>query len=80
MAPEDVPHLFDRFWRKDPARSSQLHSGLGLAVAKAYAQSLGMTLRAELNHTEIFFILSDATPCNSNASKDRATRDSSSSS
>ena len=80
MVPEDVPHLFDRFWRKDPARSSQLHSGLGLAVAKAYAQSLGMTLRAELNHTEIFFILSDATPCNSNASKDRATRDSSSSS
>lgn len=79
LAPEDIPHLFDRFWRKDPARSSQVHSGLGLAVAKAYAQSLGMTLRAELNHTEIFFILSDATPCNSNASKDRTTSDSPSS-
>ena len=74
LTPEDIPHLFDRFWQRDPARSSQVHSGLGLAVAKAYAQSLGMTLRAELNHSEIFFILSDATPCDSNASKNRTTR------
>jgi len=65
---EDVPFLFDRFWRKDPARSSQLHSGLGLAVAKAYAQSLGMKLRAELNHTEIIFTLSNASLCNGNGS------------
>ena len=65
---EDVPFLFDRFWRKDPARSSQLHSGLGLAVAKAYAQSLGMKLCAELNHTEIIFTLSNASLCNGNAS------------
>src|SRR5262249_55954947 len=80
LVPEDIPYLFDRFWRKDPARSSQIHSGLGLAVAKAYAQSLGMTLRAEINHTEIFFVLSDARPCDSNASKDRTARDSPSSS
>src|SRR5262249_39378855 len=76
LAPEDIPHLFDRFWQKDPSRSSQVHSGLGLAVAKAYAQSLGMTLRAELNHTEIFFVLSGATPCVSNVSTDRTARDS----
>src|SRR5207249_2851587 len=39
---EDLPHLFERFWRKDPSRSSSVHSGLGLAVAKAYAESLGL--------------------------------------
>ena len=64
LAPEDLPHLFERFWRKDPARSSQLNSGLGLALAKAYAQSLGMKLQAELNHAEIVFALSGATACN----------------
>ena len=30
---EDVPHLFDRMWRKDAVRStSDAHSGLGLAL------------------------------------------------
>jgi len=64
LTPEDLPHLFERFWRKDPARSSQLNSGLGLALAKAYAQSLGMKLQAGLNHAEIVFTLSGATACN----------------
>ena len=63
LAVDDIPHLFERFWQKDGARSSPDHCGLGLAVAKAYAQSLGMKLEAELNHAEIIFILSDAMPC-----------------
>jgi signal transduction histidine kinase len=60
---DDIPHLFERFWQKDAARSSPDHCGLGLPLARAYAQSLGMKLEAELNHTEIIFTLSDATPC-----------------
>jgi signal transduction histidine kinase len=64
LVPDDIPHLFERFWQKDAARSSPNHCGLGLALAKAYAQSLGMRLDAELNHTEIIFILSDAMSCN----------------
>jgi two-component system sensor histidine kinase QseC len=64
LAPSDVPHMFERFWQKDAARSSPDHCGLGLAVARAYAQSLGMKLDAELDHTEVVFILSDAAPCN----------------
>jgi two-component system sensor histidine kinase QseC len=63
LTAEDVPHLFERFWRKDAARSSPLHSGLGLALASAYARSLGMKLTAELNRTEIIFKLSDVPPC-----------------
>ena len=60
---EDLPHLFERFWRKDPSRSSSVHSGLGLAVAKAYAESLGLSLRAGLTGpTELTIELSGA-PC-----------------
>lgn len=63
LAPDDLPHLFERFWQKDAARSSPDHCGLGLALAQAYAQSLGMKLDAELNRTEVVFSLSEATPC-----------------
>jgi len=63
LVTDDIPHLFERFWQKDAARSSPDHCGLGLALARAYAQSLGMKLDAELNHTEIVFTLSEATPC-----------------
>jgi len=63
LVPEDIPHLFERFWQKDEARFSPEHSGLGLTLARAYAQSLGMTLDAQLNHTDIIFMLSGASPC-----------------
>jgi two-component system sensor histidine kinase QseC len=63
LVPDDIPHLFERFWQKDAARSSPNHCGLGLSLARAYAQSLGMTLDAQLKHTDIIFTLSDATPC-----------------
>jgi len=49
LTPEDLPHLFDRFWRKDKARSSSEHSGIGLSVALAFARVLGMDLQASLS-------------------------------
>jgi two-component system sensor histidine kinase QseC len=61
---DDIPHLFERFWQKDTARSSPDHCGLGLALARAYAQSLGMKLDAELKDGEIIFTLSDPAPGN----------------
>jgi two-component system sensor histidine kinase QseC len=63
LVPDDLSHLFERFWRKDPARSSGLHSGLGLALARAYAQSVRMVLNAELLGTDIVFALRHAVSC-----------------
>jgi two-component system, OmpR family, manganese sensing sensor histidine kinase len=41
IAPEALPHLFDRFYRADPARThrSAAGSGLGLAIAKAIVEN-----------------------------------------
>ncbi len=44
----DMPHLFERFWRKDTARSDSHHYGLGLALAAEFAELLGGTITARL--------------------------------
>lgn len=49
LDPADAERLFDRFWRKDAARSSPDHCGLGLSVAQAFAARLGWSLRAEIS-------------------------------
>lgn len=39
---EDLPHVFDRFWRSDKARARSTGGyGLGLAIAKGIAESYG---------------------------------------
>jgi len=61
LGTKDLPHLFERFWRKDPARSSNMHNGLGLTIARAYAEALGLHLRAEMTQpNRITLILSGA--------------------
>ena len=46
--PEDLPRLFDRFWRGASARGSS-GSGLGLAIVKQVAEAHGgsVDLRSE---------------------------------
>lgn len=45
---EDLPHLFERFWRKDPARSGGEHVGLGLTLVRTFVDLLGLDLAVDL--------------------------------
>lgn len=45
IAPEDLPHVFDRFWRADKSRSrSTGGSGLGLAIVRKLVEAHGGTV------------------------------------
>lgn len=46
---DDLPHLFEPFWRKDKARSDASHTGLGLALVSAAASLLGAEPDARLS-------------------------------
>jgi signal transduction histidine kinase len=48
IPPEDLPYIFDRFWRGDPARShTGGSSGLGLAIAQQLVRAHGGRITAE---------------------------------
>ena len=44
---EDLPFIFDRFWRGDKSRSERTQSGLGLAIAKQLLHAHGGTIDVE---------------------------------
>jgi signal transduction histidine kinase len=45
---DDLPHLFEPFWRKDAARTDGAHAGLGLSLVNAFSRSIGGEVRADL--------------------------------
>ncbi|MGG1248397.1 cell wall metabolism sensor histidine kinase WalK [Bacillus spizizenii] len=59
IAPEHLPHLFDRFYRADPSRSRKYGgSGLGLAITKSIIDSHNGTIdvKSEIGRGTVFLI------------------------
>jgi signal transduction histidine kinase len=61
LAADDLPRLFDRFWRKDAARSDGRHAGLGLSLVAALCEALGFRREARL-HEGLFAIILTGRP------------------
>jgi len=49
LAPSDLPHMFERFWRKDKVRGESGHFGLGLALTQTLCQRLGVYLSVSMD-------------------------------
>ena len=61
IAPGDLPHIFDRFWRADPARSrtgERPGTGLGLAITKWIAEAHGgsITVQSRAGRGTVFTV------------------------
>jgi two-component system sensor histidine kinase QseC len=48
ISPKDLPHFFERFWRKDKVRGNSEHIGLGLSLTQLLCQRLQIHLTSSM--------------------------------
>ena len=51
IPPEDLQHVFERFYRADKSRTEGDSSGLGLAIVESVVEAMGGTVAAESSET-----------------------------
>jgi len=56
LVPEDIAHVFEPFWRKDPARSDAAHVGLGLALVRTYCSLMRAEVAAKFAGSRTFCV------------------------
>lgn len=49
IAEEDLPHIFERFYRRDLKEDNDIHVGLGLAIVKRVLELHGSAIRVQSN-------------------------------
>jgi Signal transduction histidine kinase len=66
MNPEEVPHIFDRFYRADESRGKTVGTGLGLSIAKwiidEHRGSIAVTTMEEEGSTFVIWLPIDFSP------------------
>jgi signal transduction histidine kinase len=62
IPPEQLPHIFDRFYKRDAARTSAGGSGLGLSIVKAIVERHGGTITARNDEGAVFEIVIPSPP------------------
>jgi signal transduction histidine kinase len=53
LTEEDLPRLFERFWRKDESRTGYGHAGLGLALVRGFCELMGWRIHATITAGEL---------------------------
>jgi signal transduction histidine kinase len=67
IAPEQLPHIFDRFYKGDASRKSAGGSGLGLSIVKAIVERHGGSITARNDAGAVFEIRLPAADMNHDA-------------
>lgn len=57
LEPEDVPHLFEPFWRKGISREQTTHAGLGLTIVGLLCEDAGISIEPKLVPPSVRFSL-----------------------
>ena len=56
LSNQDIDMIFNRFWRKDAARESGSHAGIGLSLVKSYASIMSLDVNASITENGEFNI------------------------